>query len=78
MTLLATKVVHEGRGGYVEVDGYRYPIEHIEGGRFAIHFPAGNRSRKRDEHHRALIALCESAPERWFIESRRRKGTSSR
>jgi len=26
------KTVHEGRGGYVELGGVRYTIDHVEGG----------------------------------------------
>ena len=66
------KVVHEGRGGYVEVDGRRYDIEHVEGGRFCIHFPSGHRTRKRASDLEALEALCRSEPEMWSIERRDR------
>ncbi|WP_162851388.1 hypothetical protein [Panacagrimonas perspica] len=38
-------MVHEGRGGHPDVDGSRYPIEHIEAVRFAIAVAAGNRRR---------------------------------
>jgi hypothetical protein len=55
-------VVHEGRGGYVEVDGRRYAIEHIEGGRFCIQRPSRHASDRE-----ALEALCRSEPEKWSL-----------
>ncbi len=64
----AVTVVHEGRGGYVEVDGRRYVIEHVVDGRFCIHFPSGHRTRKRASDLEALEALCRSEPETWSIE----------
>jgi hypothetical protein len=64
----AVTVVHEGRGGYVEVDGRRYVIEHVEGGHFCIHFPSGHRTRKRGSDLEALEALCRSEPEKWSID----------
>lgn len=66
-------IVHEGRGGYIEIDTHRYVIEHIEGGKFSIHFPSGNRSRHRDRHLQLLTQLCEDAPATWRIERRDRK-----
>ena len=64
----AVTVVHEGRGGYVEVDGRRYLIEHVEGGHFDIHVPSGHRTKKRASDLEALEALCRSEPEKWSIE----------
>lgn len=69
--LLALKIVHEGRGGYIEVGGFRYGIELFDGGKFAIHFPCGNRSVKRFDHLRALNALCRNDPT-WAIENHSR------
>lgn len=66
-------MVHEGRGGYVEVESARYPIEHIAEGRFAIAFPNGTRGATRERHRRALEALVESDPTRWSIETRGRR-----
>jgi hypothetical protein len=64
------RVVHEGRGGYIALEDARYPIDHVEGGCFAIHFPAGHRARApQDEHLAALIDLCEREPERWTLET---------
>jgi hypothetical protein len=64
------RVVHEGRGGYVEFDDVRYPIEHVEGGCFAIHFPAGHRHAKVSAHRHALEALAQSDPAKWSLEDR--------
>lgn len=62
------EVVHEGRGGYVSVGGRRYPIEHVEGGRFAIQFPAGHRHAGRADDRAALERLVRSDPARWAVE----------
>ena len=64
----AVTVVHEGRGGYVEVEGRRYAIEHVEGGRFCIYVPSGHRARKRASDLEALEALCKSEPGKWSID----------
>jgi hypothetical protein len=69
-------VVHEGRGGYVEVDGRRYVIEHVQGGRFCIHVPSGRRTRERASDLEALEALCRSESEKWSID--RHDGVRSR
>jgi len=67
------KILHEGRGGYIELDGLRYAIEHVADGRFCIHFPSGNRSKKCDAHFATLTALCRANPEKWSIEQRNRR-----
>lgn len=72
-TLPSARVVHEGRGGYVEIEGTRYPIEHVGAGRFTIAFPNGTRGAARDRHQRALEALVEREPDRWAIETRGRR-----
>lgn len=66
------EIVHEGRGGYVEVDGRRYAIEHIEDGRFLIHYPSGHRTRMRAADLERLEALAKREPDRWSIERRDR------
>lgn len=68
MTESEVTIVHEGRGGYVEVGGRRYALEHVEGGRFLIHFPSGNRTSARASDLEALEALCRAEPARWRIE----------
>lgn len=71
------KVVHEGRGGYISIGGwreYRYPIELIADGRFCIHYPAGNRLRDQAVHLAALEEMCRAEPEKWFLERRDRAG----
>jgi hypothetical protein len=57
------KVVHQGRGGYIQIDATRYDIEHIEGGRFSIRFHGCN-----DEHRRAIEALIASEPDKWWLD----------
>lgn len=64
----AVTVFHEGRGGYVEVDDRRYVIEHVEAGRFAIHFPSGHPARVRAADLEALEALAQREPGKWTIE----------
>jgi hypothetical protein len=66
-------IVHEGRGGYIEVGDWRYGIEHIHDGGFAIHFPCGNRSPKRFSHRDALITLALAQPEKWALKDHSRK-----
>ncbi len=67
------RIVHQGRGGFIEIDGSQYAIEHIEGGRFAIHFPSGQRHAKRDAHREALERLVREHPDQWSIEDRTRR-----
>jgi hypothetical protein len=62
------RIIHEGRGGYIEIDGRRYPIELVEGGQFAIHFPRGRRARGLAEDRAQLDALVAREPEKWAIE----------
>lgn len=69
----AARVVHEGRGGYVEIDGARYPIEHIEGGAFSVSFPGKTRHPRLAQHLQALEALARAEPRRWSIERRGRR-----
>jgi hypothetical protein len=64
------KVVHEGRGGYIELEGVRYNIEHIEVSCFAIHFPCGNRHKFLQSHLDQLTAFAESREPRWYVENR--------
>lgn len=67
------RIVHEGRGGYIELDGRRYAIEHVEGGRFCIHFPSGNRHAHRARDRELLAKLARDEPETWAIDDRSRK-----
>ncbi len=68
------RIVHEGRGGYVEIDGRRYAIELVEGGSFVIHFPCSNRHTKLAAHREILHRLAEER--RWYVEDRSRKPRS--
>jgi len=67
------RIVHEGRGGYIELDDARYPIEHVEGGRFCVCFPAGHRHARLAAHRAALEALVAAEPARWAIDDRSRR-----
>jgi len=67
------RIVHEGRGGHIELDGRRYAIEHVEGGRFCIHFPSGNRHAHRARDRGALERLVRDDPTKWTIDDRSRK-----
>lgn len=62
------RIVHEGRGGYVELDDVRYPIELMEGGRFCVYF-----SGKQAPHLAALEQLALEQPDRWAVEHRKRR-----
>ncbi len=66
----AIKIVHQGRGGYLEFDGCRYGIEHVEGGSFAIFFPDGNRHGNLQDHLEKLHAFAEGNSPKWFVENR--------
>jgi len=61
------KTVHEGRGGYVELGGVRYTIDHVEGGVFCIHFPSGNKHPDPAAHRDALIAFAKSHDPKWYL-----------
>ena len=63
------KVVHEGRGGYVELEGRRYTIDHVEGGCFCIHFPNGHRHKSLQDHFVRLTAFAESRDPKWYVGS---------
>jgi hypothetical protein len=63
------KIVHEGRGGYIEIDARRYAIEHVEGGRFVVHLPSQKPA--PDDHLAELEAFCAANPDAWRIERRR-------
>lgn len=64
------RIVYEGRGGYIEIDGKRYIIEHVEGGRFCIHYPSGHRHAKRGADLEQLLRLVRDEPAKWTIDDR--------
>lgn len=66
------RIVHEGRGGYIELGDKRYVIEHVEGGRFAIHFPSGHRHAGRAADLKALRRLVREQPATWALDDRTR------
>ena len=63
----SVKVVHEGRGGYVELDGFRYTIDHVEGGVFCIQFPSGNKHTRLALHRVELTVFAESRDPKWYV-----------
>ena len=66
-------IVHEGRGGYVELEGYRYCIEMFAGGHFSIHFPNGNRHNRLQAHLEQLSEFAAQQDPKWAVENRSRK-----
>ena len=66
------KVVHQGRGGYVELDGKRYDIEMFASG-FAIHFPCGHRHSKLQDDVDQLEEFASQRDPVWCVENRSRK-----
>jgi hypothetical protein len=60
MAELEIKVVHQGRSGYVEIEGRQYGIELFPDGSFSISFPNGNRHANRQAHLDALTAFAET------------------
>jgi hypothetical protein len=64
------RIVHEGRGGYIEIDDARYPIEHVGEGRFDIHVSRHKRDAARERHLRELEAFVAKEPDRWSIAKR--------
>jgi len=63
------RIVHEGRGGYIEIDGTRYVIEHVEGGRFCIYCPIGRRHARRAAHLEQLRQLVRDEPTKWALDA---------
>jgi hypothetical protein len=57
----APRIVHQGRGGYIEIDGARYAIEHVGGGRFCIEVPSDA------AHLEALQRLVDQDPMTWAL-----------
>lgn len=69
------KVIHQGRGGYIELEYQRYQIEHIEAGHFCIHFPSGNRTHPA-RHLAALIEFAKAQDPEWHVENHRHLAAS--
>jgi len=74
----AVSVVHQGRGGHVELEGRRYAIEHVQDGGFCIHFPCGHRHARLARHLAILtrFALTQNPP--WQVINRSRLHAPSR
>jgi hypothetical protein len=66
------RIVHEGRSGYIEIEGRRYVIEHVEGGRFCVYFPSNNRRALRAGDLAMIEQLVRDEPAKWSIEHRSR------
>ena len=66
-------VVHQGRSGYVEIDGYRYGIELFDGGHFSIAFPDGNRHSRLQTHLNSLTEFAANQDPPWTVDNRSRK-----
>jgi hypothetical protein len=64
------KVVHKGRGGYVEYEGKKYFIELANNGSFYISFPSGNRHSKLQLHLKILTKFAASKNPKWHVENR--------
>lgn len=67
MTDAKIKVVHEGRGGYVELESIRYVIDHVAEGSFCIHFRNGHRQKDLQKHFDALTAFAEDQEPKWCV-----------
>ena len=67
------KVVHQGKSGYVELQGKRYSIEVFAGGHFLISFPCGNRHSKLQEHLEVLKEFAKKQNPEWAVENKSRK-----
>ena len=64
-------VHHEGRGGYVTIEGFDYGIEMCGSG-FVIFFPGGNRHTRMQIHLDALRAYAKTKDPEWCVENRSR------
>jgi hypothetical protein len=63
------KVVHQGRGGHVTLQGSNYEIEHANEGHFYIHFPSGNRHSRLQAHLDQLKEFASSQDPTWSVEN---------
>ena len=64
------KVVHHGRGGYVEYQGFQYTIDHVAEGCFCVHFPSGNSHKHLDVHLNVLRAFADNREPKWYVGTR--------
>jgi hypothetical protein len=67
------QIVHAGRGGYIEIGGRRYVIEHVGDGRFCIYYPSGHRHASREADRAELVSLVAREPETWSLVDRTRR-----
>ncbi|MEZ5986112.1 MAG: hypothetical protein R3B94_09190 [Hyphomonas sp.] len=72
------KIVHEGRAGYVELEGYQYTIDHVEAGCFCIHFPSGNRHKDLQDHFDRLTAFAETRDPKWYVGGNTKRFNASK
>ena len=61
------RVIHEGRGGFIEEDDLRFQIEHIEAGHFCIHLPRG--VRLPPEIIEKLKAFAAARNPAWYVDN---------
>ena len=66
------EIVHEGRSGHVELEGYRYRIEMFADGHFSISFPDGNRHNRLQAHLEQLTEFAALQDPEWAVENRSR------
>ena len=67
------QVIHQGRSGYVELEGYRYGIEMFAGGHFSIAFPSGNRHGRLQFHLEQLTKFAAKQNPVWAVENSSRR-----
>ncbi|NRR28660.1 hypothetical protein HSX11_00365 [Oxalobacteraceae bacterium] len=60
------QIVHEGRGGYVELAGHRFNIEHVDAGHFCISLPRG--VQVAPELMDALKVFAAAQDPSWYVE----------
>jgi hypothetical protein len=60
------KVIHQGRGGYVEYKNQKFSIEHVNEGHFCIHF-----QKNESQTSKCLAELkkfADSQVPKWYVE----------
>lgn len=63
------KVVHQGRGGFIEVEGFKFDIEMMATGpAFAIYFPRREFDIKLNRIRKKLDQLVTENPKKWVIQ----------
>ena len=61
-------IVHQGRGGYVEIGEYRFEIEmQVAGSTFCIYFPKRDLDKSIIEAKKVIERFIHSDPEMWEL-----------